>query len=166
MGIDSDQIRAAVKEGSTAFWEWVREVADRRTLEEREAAFRDAVEIGIENTVRALLLADVPADRIVSATHDVWGVPKDEVAHMACSLRHKIALEKLDEFLIASGKSERDASAFFTEYAVRFRLMRDDRLLGMWNKPDKLYNALMKLGKTTNPLNLQGKVTLVHHEAV
>lgn len=75
---------------------------------------------------------------------------------MACTLRHKIALEKLDEYLIASGESERDINAFCTEYAVRFRLTRDSDLLKLWNEPDKLYRRLLKQGKASNPLNLQG----------
>ena len=90
----------------------MRGAVDQRIAEEREASFRD-------KTVRALLLADVSSDWIVSVTHDVWGVSRDEVARMACALRHKIALEKLDEYLIAFGESERDISAFFAEYAVR-----------------------------------------------
>ena len=84
---------------------------------------------------------------------------------MACSLRHKIALEKLDEYLIASGKNERDANVFYAEYAVRIRLMYNCDFLELWNKPDKLYCRLLKLGKTSNPLNLQGKVKAVHREA-
>lgn len=101
----------------------------------------------IENAVRALLLVSVSANLIVSVAHDVWGVSRDRVARMACSLRHKIALEKLDEYLIASGESERDISAFFAEYAVRFRLTRDSDLLKLWNEPDKLYHRLLKQGR-------------------
>ena len=112
MGIDSASIKTALKEGSIFLCESVRGVA-QRIAEENEASFRDASDAGIENTVRALLLADVSGDRIVSVTHDVWGVSRGEVARMACSLRRKIALEKLDEYLIASGESERDISAFF-----------------------------------------------------
>ena len=85
--IDGASIRAALKEDSTSVFELVREAVNRRTLEECEAAFRDAVDAGIENSVRALLLAGVSADQVVSVTHDVWGVPRDAVAHMACSPR-------------------------------------------------------------------------------
>lgn len=147
------------------FCESVRGAVDQRIAEEREASFRDASDAGIEKTVRALLLADVSSDWIVSVTHDVWGVSRDEVARMACALRHKIALEKLDEYLIAFGESERDISAFFAEYAVRFRLTRDSNLLKLWNEPDKLYYRLLKQGKTSNPLNLQGQVRVVRRES-
>lgn len=143
----------------------MRGAVDQRIAEEREASFRDASDAGIEKTVRALLLADVSSVWIVSVTHDVWGVSTDEVARMACALRHKIALEKLDEYLIASGESERDISAFFAEYAVRFRLTRDSNLLKLWNEPDKLYHRLLKQGKTSNPLNLQGQVRVVRRES-
>ena len=145
--------------------ESVRGAVDQRIAEEREASFRDASDAGIEKTVRALLLADVSSDWIVSVTHDVWGVSRDEVARMACALRHKIALEKLDEYLIAFGESERDISVFFAEYAVRFRLTRDSNLLKLWNEPDKLYHRLLKQGKTSNPLNLQGQVRVVRRES-
>ena len=165
MGIDTASIKTALKEGSIFFCESVRGVVGQRIAEEHEASFRDASDAGIENTVRALLLADVSGDRIVSVTHDVWGVSRDEVARMACSLRHKIALEKLDEYLIASGESERDISAFFAEYAVSFRLTRDSDLLKLWNEPDKLYHRLLKQGKTSNPLNLQGQVRVVRRES-
>lgn len=142
----------------------MRGAVDQRIAEEREASFRDASDAGIEKTVRALLLADVSSDWIVSVTHDVWGVSRDEAARMACALRHKIALEKLDEYLIAFGEGERDISAFYAEYAVCFRLARDSDLLKLWNAPDKLYHRLLKQGKTSNPLNLQGQVRVVRRE--
>ena len=164
MGIDSASIKNALKRGGIFFCELMRGVADQRIAEEREVSFQDASDAGIEKTVRALLLADVSSDRIVSVTHDVWGVSRDEVAHMACTLRHKIALEKLDEYLIASGESERDISAFCTEYAVRFRLTRDSDLLKLWNEPDKLYRRLPKQGKVSNPLNLQRQARVAHRE--
>lgn len=68
MRIDGASIRAALKEGGASVFELVREAVNQRTLEECEAAFRDAVDAGIENTVRALLLADVSADQVVSVT--------------------------------------------------------------------------------------------------
>lgn len=164
MGTDGASIKNALKKGGIFFCELVRGVANQRIAEEREVSFRDASDAGIEKTVRALLFADVSSDRIVSVTHDVWGVSRDEVSRMARTLRHKIALEKLDEYLIASGESERDISAFCTEYAVRFRLTRDSDLLKLWNEPDKLYRRLLKQGKASNSLNLQGQVRVAHRE--
>lgn len=62
------------------------------------------------------------------------------------------------------GESEHDISAVFAECAVRFRLTRDSDLLKLWNEPDKLYHRLLKQGKTSNPLNLQGQVRMVRRE--
>lgn len=88
MSTDGASIKNALKKGGIFFCELVRGVVNQRIAEEREVSFRDASDAGIEKTVRALLFADVSSDRIVSVTHDVWGVSRDEVSRMARTLRH------------------------------------------------------------------------------
>ena len=44
-------------------------------------------------------------------------------------------------------------------------MTRDSNLLKLWNEPDKLYHRLLKQGKTSNPLNLQGQVRVVRRES-
>lgn len=157
MGCDSSSVKDALTKCGAFALGAVRKSVDERTRGECAVAVQNAEEDGIGNTIRALLLADVSVDKVVSVTHDVWGIPRDETARAAASLKVDMALEKLDEYLTVRGMDRHAIRAFHIEYAVRPRLRGDGALLELWNQPEKLYRKLQRLGKTTDSLNMQGE---------
>lgn len=147
MHVNETAVKTALVKAGTLALDAVRGSVDEYARVECETVAEEVMAIGIENTVRALLLVGVSADKLVSVTHEVWDIPKDEAAHVAASLKRDMALDGLSEYLTVLGMDSHAVRAFRFEYAVRSRLRRDSELLGLWNEPEKLYRKLQRLGK-------------------
>ena len=119
---------------------------------ECEDVFRRTMELGIENTMRALIEAGVEDSAMVSALCEVWGLPRKEAAERVAWLKRKIAIERLKEFLLLKGKRSEAVDKFCREYAVQKRLSNDDSLLELWDKPEQLYAELSHMDPDPRPV--------------
>ena len=81
-----------------------RDAFDGLVSQECENVFWRTVELGIENTMRALVEADVEDSAMVSALCEVWGLSRKEAAERVAWLKRRIAVERLKEFLLLKGK--------------------------------------------------------------
>lgn len=113
---------------------------------ECEDIFLRTVELGIENSMRALIEVDVEDGSMVSALCEVWGLPRKEAAERIVWLKRKVAIERLKEYFLLKGKPREVVDKFFMEYAVQKRLSNDDSLFEFWDKPEQLYMGLSQMG--------------------
>lgn len=125
---------------------------DGLVSQECEDVFLRTVELGIENTMRALIKADVEDGSMVSVLCEVWGLPRKEAAERVVWLKRKVAIERLKEFLLLKGKRSEAVDKFCREYAVQKRLHNDDSLLEFWDKPEQLYIELSRMGPDPCPV--------------
>ena len=114
-------------------------------------AFDQDIEIGIENTIRALIDASVHEDKMIAAMQKTWGLSREESAHRIGWIKRNIALERLEEYLLCKGNSKNAVNEFREQYSVIFRLSHEDSLIGLWDKPGQLYAKLLELGKNPRP---------------
>lgn len=128
-----------------------RDAFDGLVSQECENVFWRTVELGIENTMRALVEADVEDSAMVSALCEVWGLSRKEAAERVAWLKRRIAAERLKEFLLLKGKRSEAVDKFCREYAVLKRLSDDDSLLELWDKPEQLYVELSHMGPDPRP---------------
>ena len=126
-----------------------RDAFDGLVSQECENVFWRTVELGIENTMRALVEANVEDSAMVSALCEVWGLSRKEAA--VAWLKRRIAVERLKEFLLLKGKRSEAVDKFCREYAVLKRLSDDDSLLELWDKPEQLYAELSHMGPNPRP---------------
>lgn len=113
---------------------------------ECEDVFLRTVELGIENTMRALIEADVEDGSMVSVLCEVWGLSRKEAAERVVRLKREVAIERLKEYFLLKGKPREVVDKFFMEYAVQKRLSNDDSLFEFWDKPEQLYMGLSQMG--------------------
>ena len=106
-------------------------------------AFDQGIEIGIENTIRALLDASVNEDKMITAIQKSWGLSREDSAQKIGSVKRKIALEGLEEYLLCKGKSKFAVNKFKQKYSVIIRLNHDESLISLWDKPGQLYEKLL-----------------------
>lgn len=128
-----------------------RDAFDGLVSQECENVFWQTVELGIENTMRALVEANVEDSAMVSALCEVWGLSRKEAAERVAWLKRRIAVERLKEFLLLKGKRSEAVDKFCREYAVLKRLSDDDSLLELWDKPEQLYAELSHMGPDSRP---------------
>ncbi len=152
MRIDSANVKDALEKGGTALIELFRTVLDEQVTAQCEGVYEQTIELGMENTIRALFVAEVEDGMVLSALHEVWGLPGKEAAGMVAWTKRKIAVERLEEFLLLKGLRAEAVKEFRREYAVLMRLGNNKELLALWDKPDQLYSKLLKMGKDPRPV--------------
>lgn len=156
MKINSVDVKEMLKKGGTALGELLRDVIDGQISQECENVFERTIELGIENTIRALLEAKVDDDGTVSALREVWGLSRKDAAERVAFMKRTIATERLDEFLLLNGMRQEEAVVFRREYDVFVRL-RNEELLSLWDKPEQLRLKLVEMGKDPRPAARLGR---------
>lgn len=129
--------------GVTVITETCSEVLNDLISEERIEAFDQGIEIGIENTIRALIDASANEDKMITAIQKSWGLSREDSAQRIGSVKRKIALEGLEEYLLCIGNSKITVNKFIWDYSVIIRLNHDKSLISLWNKPGQLYEKLL-----------------------
>lgn len=152
MEINSANFKEMASRFGMKMLEVFRDAFDELVSQECEDVFWRTVELGIENTMRALVEADVEDSVMVSALCEVWGLSRKEAAERVAWLKRRIAVERLKEFLLLKGKRSETVEKFCREYAVQKRLSNDDSLLELWDKPEQLYTALSHMDPDPRPV--------------
>lgn len=152
MEINSANFKEMASRCGEEFLETVRGAFDGLVSQECEDIFLRTVELGIENTIRALIEADVEDGSMVAALCEVWRLPRKEAAERVVWLKRKVAIERLEEFLLLKGKRSEMVDKFCREYAVQKRLRNDDGLLEFWDKPEQLFIELSHMGPDPCPV--------------
>lgn len=80
---------------------------------------------------------------MITAIQKSWGLSREDSAQKIGSVKRKIALEGLEEYLLCKGKSKFAVNKFKKEYSVIIRLNHDESLIDLWNKPGQLYEKLL-----------------------
>lgn len=142
MEINSANFKEMASRCGEELLETFRGAFDGLVSKECEDVFLRTVELGIENTTRALIEADVEDGSMVSVLCEVWGLSRKEAAERIVWMKRKVAIERLKEFLLLKGRRSEVVDKFCREYAVQKRLSNDDSLLEFWDKPDQLYIEL------------------------
>lgn len=152
MEINSANFKEMASRCGTEFLGAFRDAFDGLVSQECEDVFWQTVELGIENTMRSLIAADVEDSAMVSVLCEVWGLPRKEAAERIAWLKQRIAVERLKEFLLLKGKRSEAVDKFCREYAVQKRLSNDDSLFALWDKPERLYMALSHMNPDPRPV--------------
>ncbi len=152
MEINSANVKEMASRCGTELLGAFRDAFDGLVSQECEDVFSQTMELGIENTMRALIEAGVEDSAMVSALCEVWGLPRKEAAERVAWLKWKIAIERLKEFLLFKGKRSEAVDKFCREYAVQKRLSNDDSLLELWDKPEQLYAELSHMDPDPRPV--------------
>lgn len=104
MKINSVNVKEMASRCGTELLGAFRDAFDGVVSEKCEDVFLWTVELGIGNTIRALIEAGVEDSAMVSALCEVWELPRKEAAERVVWLKRKVAIERLKEFLLLKGK--------------------------------------------------------------
>lgn len=151
MASTREKVIELFSKGATAAVEMYSNVLNDVISDERYEAFNQGVEIGIENTIRALISASVREDKMIDALQKSWGLSREESSQRIGGVKRSIAIERLEEYLLSKGSSKNAVNEFRQEYDVNIRLNHEDSLVDLWNKPEQLYTKLLELGKDPLP---------------
>lgn len=151
MEINSAAIKDAIAAGSASLIEMIRVSFEDLAADEYEAKIQNVIDVGIENTIRAFLEVNTEDATAVLVLHETWGLPKTEAAEQIANTKRRVALDRLDEFLLLQGFRKEEIEKFYRDYSVLWRLRNEKELFALWNKPDRLYSELLKMGEKPCP---------------
>lgn len=146
--LDSNKIKSAFTQGGEFLLSSIRDVIDAHTAEECDMAFLEANEIGIENSIRSMIVVSATDDAMISALNNVWDLTRQEAAERIARVKRKLAIEMLDETLILKGMSSREIDEFHYVYNVCGRINHSEELFDCWNDSERLYKKLVAMDES------------------
>lgn len=103
-----------------------------------EAAFSDAIEIGITNTMAALYDADVDDDEIIRVLNKYWGINRDEAEERLIYEKRQAAIRELERYLKMQGFSAIEIKQFMKTNNASIKIRHSNELWKLRRKPEKL----------------------------
>lgn len=103
-----------------------------------EAAFSDAIEIGITNTVAALYDTDVDDEEIIRVLNKYWGINRDEAEERLVFEKYQSAIRELKRYLKMQGFSAKEIHQFMLSNNASIKIKRNNELWKLRRKPEKL----------------------------
>lgn len=107
-----------------------------------EAAFSDAIEIGITNTMAALYDADVDDSEIIRVLNKYWGIDRDEAEERLVFEKSQAAIRELKWFLKVQGFSVIEIDQFMRSNNASIKIRHNNELWKLRRKPEKLMKAV------------------------
>lgn len=110
-----------------------------------EAAFSDAIEIGITNTMAALYDADVDDDEIIRVLNKYWGINRNEAEERLVYEKSQAAIRELERYLKMQGFSAIEINQFMKANNASTKIRHNNELWKLTRKPEKLMKAIQDL---------------------
>lgn len=110
-----------------------------------EAAFLDAIEIGITNTIAALYDADVDDEKIINALNKHWGISSNEAEERLIFEKSQAAIRELERYLKMQGFSPLEIREFMKSNKALIKIKHNNELWELRRKPEKLAKAIQDL---------------------
>ncbi|MEK3853996.1 hypothetical protein [Cytobacillus sp. FSL H8-0458] len=103
-----------------------------------EAAFSNAIEIGITNTIAALYDADVGDEEIIRVLNKYWGINHDETEKRLVFEKGQAAIRELERYLKMQGFSAIKINQFMKSNNATIKIRHSNELWKLRRKPEKL----------------------------
>lgn len=109
-----------------------------------ETAFSDAIEIGIGNTILALIDANVIDDEIIRVINKYWGINQDEAEKRIVFEKGNLAINELKRYLRMQGRSDNEIHQFMVTNRAAFKIRHNPHLWELRYTPNKLAEAIQE----------------------
>jgi hypothetical protein len=109
-----------------------------------EAAFSNAIEIGITNTMAALYDADVDDDKIIRVLNKYWGINRDEAEKRLVFEKGQAAIRELERYLKMQGFSTIKINQFMKSNNAYIKIRHSNELWKLRRKPEKLMKEVQE----------------------
>jgi len=109
-----------------------------------EAAFSDALEVGIANTLSALYDTDVSDEEIIRVLGKYWGVNIDEAEERLVFEKSQAAIRELRWYLKMQGYSIKETDNFMRLNNASRKIKHNRDLWKLKRNPEKLMKAVQE----------------------
>ncbi len=143
--ISGDDIKECIKSGGRYFAGLMLEVYGENVNQAGEQAFSEAIEIGIENTVMALIDANVNDDEIIRVINKHWGINQQEAEDRIVFEKQQLAISELKRYLKMKGYSKNEIWQYVITNEAAVKIRNNPNLLELRRMPDRLIEEIQKM---------------------
>jgi len=112
-----------------------------------EAAFSDAIETGITNTIAALYDADVGDEEIFRVLNKYWSIDRDEAEERLLFEKKQAPIRELKQYLKMQGFSKTEINNFINSNQAAIKVRHNKELWKLRRNPEKLMKEVQKSNK-------------------
>ena len=109
-----------------------------------EAAFSEAIEIGIENTIASLYEANVDDKEILRIVSEQWGIKLADVEDRLVWEKSRSPIRSLKQYLKLQGFTTGEIDQFMKTNRAAFKIHHNKELWGLRRTPQKLMKAVQE----------------------
>ncbi|MEH7249770.1 hypothetical protein V7114_23670 [Neobacillus niacini] len=136
--ISSDDVKEYLAAGGKFVADLALEIYGDSINQAGEAAFSNAIEIGITNTIAALYDTDVDDEEIIRVLNKYWGINQDEAEKRLVYEKRLAAIRELERYLMMQGFSAREIEQFMKSNDASIKIRHSNELWKLRRKPEKL----------------------------
>lgn len=143
--ITGDDVKTYLKKGGKFAGEIALEILGESINQAGARAFSDAIEIGIKNTIMALLDTDVSDDEIIRVLNKHWGINQNEAEKRIVFEKGSLAIDELKRYLKLQGLSDDEIHQFMLSNGASTKIRHNSNLWKLWHTPDRLMKEIQGL---------------------
>lgn len=140
--VTSEMVKEYLSRGAEWAGDALRDAYRRNIDEAEEAAFCEGIEIGISNTIKVLLEANIKDDQIIQLLNKYWGIVYDESVNRLAFEKQRMMVSELKEYMLLQAWTNEAVDDYIRENRVSMKIRRNPKLMQYKGKPDKLMKAI------------------------
>lgn len=143
--ITANDVKNYLKKGGMFIEEFVLDILGESINQVGAKAFSDAIEIGIKNTIMALLDANVSEDEIIRVLNKHWGINQNEAEKQIVYEKGCLTIDELKRYLKLQGFSDDEIHQFIFSIGASTKIRHNANLWKLRHTPDRLIKEIQDL---------------------
>lgn len=143
--ITVDDVKKYLKKGGKFIEEFVSDILGEGVNQVGAKAFSDAIEIGIKNTIMALLDTNVSDDEIIRVLNKYWGINQNEAENRIIYEKGCLTIDELKRYLKLQGYSDNEIHQFMFSIRASTKIRQNSNLWKLRHTPDRLIKEIQDL---------------------
>lgn len=136
--ITSDDVKNYLRSGGKFIEEFALNILGESINEAGAKAFSDAIEIGIRNTIWALLDTNVSDDEITCVLNKHWGINQNESEKRIIFEKSSLTINELKRYLRLQGLSDNEIHEFMFSNNASTKIRHNSYFWELRHTPDRL----------------------------
>lgn len=143
--ITSDDVKNYLIKGGKFIEEFALNILGESINQAGAKAFSDAIEIGIKNTIWALLDANVSDDEITRVLNKHWGINQNESEKRIIFEKGSLTIDELKRYLRLQGLSDNEIHEFMFSNSAPTKIRHNSYFWELRHTPDRLVKEIQDL---------------------
>jgi len=111
----------------------------------KEDSYKEAIELGITNTIMALYSADVSDKDIIRVVNEIWRIDVEEIEERLIYEKRQCVIRNFRKYLKLQGYNNDELDKYIKNNEVSIKIKKNPELLKLKNKPEEVKKIIEKM---------------------